>query len=55
MSINIAVLNLMPNKVETERHLKGKICSLDKKIEFTFIPSTPTIAFNYVFASQDLL
>jgi len=46
MSINIAVLNLMPNKIETERHLKSKICSLDKKLEFTFIKTATYVSKN---------
>ena len=46
MSINIAVLNLMPNKVETERHLKSKICSLDKNLEFTFIKTATYVSKN---------
>ena len=46
MSINIAVLNLMPNKIETERHLKSKICSLDKKLKFTFIKTATYVSKN---------
>tara|TARA_B100001559_G_scaffold243102_1_gene206136 strand:- start:4 stop:804 length:801 start_codon:yes stop_codon:yes gene_type:complete len=46
MSIKIAVLNLMPNKVETERHLKNKICSLDKNLEFTFIKTATYVSKN---------
>lgn len=46
MSIKIAVLNLMPNKVETERHLKNKLCSLDKNLEFTFIKTATYVSKN---------
>jgi homoserine O-succinyltransferase len=46
MSIKIAVLNLMPNKVETERHLKNKICSLDKNLDFTFIKTATYVSKN---------
>ena len=36
----------MPNKVETERHLKSKICSLDQKLEFTFIKTATYVSKN---------
>lgn len=36
----------MPNKIETERHLKSKICSLDKKLEFTFIKTATYVSKN---------
>ena len=37
MSLKIAVLNLMPNKIETEQQLKKKISGLNKNPDFTFI------------------
>ena len=37
MPLKIAVLNLMPNKIETEQQLKKKIGDLDKSVKFTFI------------------
>ena len=37
MSLKIAVLNLMPKKIETEKQLKKKIVGLNKSINFTFI------------------
>ena len=37
MAIEIAVLNLMPNKVETEQQLKKKLGSFSKNVNFTFL------------------
>ena len=40
MSLKIAVLNLMPNKIETEQQLKKKIVGLNKNLEFIFIKTS---------------
>ena len=37
MTIEIAVLNLMPNKVETEQQLKKKLGSFSKNVNFTVL------------------
>ena len=37
MTIEIAVLNLMPNKVETEQQLKRKLGSFSENVNFTFL------------------
>ena len=35
--MKILILNLMPNKIETERHLKNSLNTGAKKIDFTFL------------------
>ena len=40
MTIEIAVLNLMPNKVETEQQLKKKLGSFSKNVNFTFFTNS---------------